>query len=545
MNEFPSSLEKQSYQKTEILGLSPEKEAFLKEQDNFDAFALIMKSSLISPEEKEKVLKILNNTGIWELEVFFGWEWFTLVDEAGIKDFINTPEFTNILKDLTVQQKDLTVQQKEETISEKIKNFKEQYSQVKDILLRVSKNDKELGIIVSKLNGIYDGNEDNLESVIQELSDYLSKDNNATKVFSELQNDSESYEALYKFLQNSGNENLKQVLQTIPPNSREFQIGSKRAQAILDSSPYFPEISGKNISKLWNIIQAKMDDKTFKVVDMGNIPPKTYIVWKNSYKIETQTLSQETLNIRSAFTKEKIRMQNQIENNSKQILFYNEVLQGKNINTLWEELKNLENKNPKTLEDETRMFALQEEIKTLEEIIGKLQKLQIENEKLEKEFSQKEQEFLHYYTLSIGKEQEKVKNQDKQAKETIDFLETLWITFLNQNDLQQIINRINIHPHIYWFSKPFDLKEWFSGTPTDALKQKKEFFNLFSKIYEKAWFIPPPNQSIIHGFTKDERLLNETTFKQKLEDAWITKWGSIQLETTMKILSSKSEKEWN
>ncbi len=131
---------------------------------------------------------------------------------------------------------------------------------------------------------------------------------------------------------------------------------------------------------------------------------------------------------------------------------------------------------------------------------------------------------------------------DNKARETLDFLNILWITNINQNDLQQIINRINIHPHVYGLSKPFDLSEWLSGTPTDLLKQKKEFFNLFSKIYEKAWFIPPPNESIIQGFTKDSRLSNETTFKQKLEDAGLTKWGWLQIESVMKVLWEKSEK---
>lgn len=130
---------------------------------------------------------------------------------------------------------------------------------------------------------------------------------------------------------------------------------------------------------------------------------------------------------------------------------------------------------------------------------------------------------------------------DNKARETLDFLNNLWITHINQDELQQIIDRINIHPQVYWLSKPFDLSDWLSGSPTDALKQKKEFFNLFTKIYEKAWFIPPVNESIIHGFSKDERLKNDTIFKQRLEDAGLTKWWSLQLESVMKVLSKPNE----
>lgn len=130
---------------------------------------------------------------------------------------------------------------------------------------------------------------------------------------------------------------------------------------------------------------------------------------------------------------------------------------------------------------------------------------------------------------------------DNKARETLDFLNNLWITHINQDELQQIIDRINIHPQVYWLSKPFDLSDWLSGSPTDALKQKKEFFNLFTKIYEKAWFIPPVNESIIYGFSKDERLKNDTIFKQRLEDAGLTKWWSLQLESVMKVLSKPNE----
>ncbi len=320
-----------------------------------------------------------------------------------------------------------------------------------------------------------------------------------------------------------------------------MEISTQRAQKILDKSPYFPEINKDDIKTTWNIIQAQIDKGTFKIVDTQDIPPRSFIS-KYGYKIETQAVSQEILNIRAAFTKEKIKTQTQLNQNEKQILDYNKMIYWTDKENLQNELQSLEQKENKTFEEEIKINEFKNELEKIKNIEENIKKLETQNEELKNEFSLKETEFLKYYSLSVWKQKTSVQEKDQKARETLDFLNILWITNINQNDLQQIINRINIHPHAYGLSKPFDLSEWISGTPTDALKQKKEFFNLFSKIYEKAWFIPPPNESIIQGFTKDPRLSNETTFKQKLEDAGLTKWGWLQIESVMKVLWKKSEK---
>lgn len=46
---------------------------------------------------------------------------------------------------------------------------------------------------------------------------------------------------------------------------------------------------------------------------------------------------------------------------------------------------------------------------------------------------------------------------------------------------------------------------------------------------------------LLPGFPKDERLKNDTIFKQKLEDLNLTKGGSIQIETIMSLLWEKTQ----
>ena len=136
--------------------------------------------------------------------------------------------------------------------------------------------------------------------------------------------------------------------------------------------------------------------------------------------------------------------------------------------------------------------------------------------------------------------------RDEKVRETISFLDDLWITNINQNDLQKIIRRININPQAFGFSKPIDLTKWFEGSATESHKQKKEFFNFFSKMYEKMWLTNPPiSHSVIEGINKDPRLKNDTTFKQQLEDTGVTLGWALQIETFFTLIKEELKKPQN
>ncbi len=572
-------------QKSEIAGLSPEKEALLKQKENFSTFSQIMKSALISSEEKQKVLLIINNSDKVILEDYFDYNWFNLVDEKWIKDFINNPDFLSILKDLTIQQKDLTIQQKDLTIQQKdltiqqenknsYLNFKETYN--KENKLKLTKaiwiiNNVEFSWYFTKLNEL-DWKLEQLEKlfkdkekennpefiklfweqikkehdiIFEKIATYLSKDQNAIKVFQKLQNDPESYKALYTFLQSSGNTEIAQILQIIPQNPESLKVWTKRAQEILDKSPYFPDSDSKDIKTTWHIIEARLDENTSKIVDTSEIPPRTFISWINWYHIETRTVSGEILNIRAAFTLEKIRIGGKLQTNSKQILDYNQILQGKDTNTITKEIEKLKNKPEKTLEEETKLAELEQELKTIQEIEDKIKKLQSENQLLQKELEQKENEFLKYYSLSLLKEKEQTRLQDTQAKETIQFLDNLWLTNISQDDLQKIINLVNINPQNFWLSKKIDLEKWFTNEWLEKNKFKNEFIELFSKLYKEIWIKVNPVRVIDWNWyalvDSENNPVENKTIKQSLESNWITRWWSLNIIKTMQILSQKPE----
>lgn len=552
MSEIQKNIETQTYQKTEISWLNPEKEKFLKDFPNFDSFSDIMKSALITSEEKQKVLYILNHLSIWELEDSFLIWWFTLVDENWIKDFINKPKYISILKDQTTQQEQKITQQ-EKLKAQQEKNFAENtfeksYSHIRNKisnLKEIFKDNQNFLNLLIKLEKL-DKQENKLDKtfqkehqeIIQELATYLSKDNNATKVFEKLQNDPDSYDALYNFLQNFGNNELKQVLQTIPPTAKEFKIWTKRVKNILDEKQelkniYFPDENENDIKITWNIIEAKLDKETSKIVDTQTLPPKIFIK-KYGYSIETKSISQESLNIRAAFTQEKIKITQKIENNSNQILNYKELLKLKDLNNLQTEINILEKKENKSIEEEIRLYELKQEQKNLDEIQEKINRLQIEIDILEQKLEETEKEFLKYYWESYLE-----KNTQQEARNTLDFLHNLWLTNIAQTDLQRIINEINRNQNTFNLSRKIDLTEWFSVDFWDKNQFKRQFLEVFKNIYKKMW-IEINIDNLIAGEPNPE-IENQSLFKQKLEDAWITKWWSLQIETTMKILSEKPE----
>lgn len=311
----------------------------------------------------------------------------------------------------------------------------------------------------------------------------------------------------------------------------------------------FPWAKPEDIEKRWNIVS--YNGKTINL-ETG----KAYISGEGWYAIETSMQVPNSLDLRVKYQKERLEIIDEIKTNEK-ILHLLE-----NKETLKQKLETLKN-NKSTQEKSAQDLQIDIEINAIETEIKKI------NEKLKtivpwyKE--DQDEAFKRFLEQKIEKSKESLKSlkekfdedmkkllqawqdeiaaRDQKIRETISFLDDLWITNINQNDLQKIIDRINIHPHTYGFSKKIDLKNWFDKSPTDALKQKNEFFNLFSKIYEKMNFDPPVKQSIVEWFTKDERLKNDTTFKQKLEDIWVTKGWSVQIETMMSILWEKPEEK--
>jgi hypothetical protein len=144
--------------------------------------------------------------------------------------------------------------------------------------------------------------------------------------------------------------------------------------------------------------------------------------------------------------------------------------------------------------------------------------------------------------------QDEIKARDQKIRETMIFLDNLWITNINQNDLQKIINIININISAFPpLSKKIDLKEWFKNEWLEKNKFKREFIELFSKLYKEIWIKVNPDRVINWSWyallDSENNPIESVKMKQKLKDAWITKWWSLNIIKTRKILSQKPEEK--
>ncbi len=386
------------------------------------------------------------------------------------------------------------------------------------------------------------------QETIKAITEFLKTTENRKAIFDKLATSwsKELYEETYQALSNLS-PTISWYLSDIP--STIYKVEKLDSGKIEDRPiiSQFPWANPKDIERRWNLVSYW--DKT---IDLRT--GKAFISGEWGYAIETSMSIPNSLDVRAKYLAERLEIIDEIKTNEK-ILHLLE-----NKETLKQKLETLKN-NKSTQEKSAQDLQIDIEINAIETEIKKInEKLKIaipwyseeQDNNLKtflKEKITQSQEKLTALKTKFDEDmqklleawQDEILARDKKVRETMSFLDDLWITNINQNDLQKIIDRINIHPHAYGFSKKIDLKAWFEWSPTDALKQKKEFFHLFSKIYEKMNFIPPVNESIIEWFNKDERLKNDTIFKQKLEDIWVTKGWAIQIETVMNILWEKPE----
>lgn len=583
----PQEIQKQNIESTKI----PEKEewknenlnipksATLSKYPNFDVFTKTLNT--IDSETKAKLLAILGSIPEDELTMYIEMDAdnSNLITEDDIKRFIKekaiyTPKLNTTIND-TIDLKTETLKEnwvwnldQEKTAKEENKKInKTNFSLFKEklpLLTKAFQNNNEILDILNKITWKYNEQEqinkliwDELLSATEKnqndikdlLNNYFSNKDNAKEFFQTL---NEKNPELYKETYNAViaiSPELKNNFTAwwIPsePYKVEKPIPEKPDDKAIISQ--FPWAKPEDIEKRWDLVS--YGDKT---IDLKT--GKAFISGEWWYAIETSMKVPNSLDLRVKYQKERLEIIDEIKTNEK-ILHLLE-----NKETLKQKLETLKN-NKSTQEKSAQDLQIDIEINAIETEIKKInEKLKIaipwyseeQDNNLKtflKEKITQSQEKLTALKTKFDEDmqklleawQDEILARDKKVRETMSFLDDLWITNINQNDLQKIIDRINIHPHAYGFSKKIDLKAWFEWSPTDALKQKKEFFHLFSKIYEKMNFIPPVNESIIEWFNKDERLKNDTIFKQKLEDIWVTKGWAIQIETVMNILWEKPE----
>lgn len=534
-----------------------------------DKFQKIIEKSNLKKETIENIKKILALVDINELNDFIISEpdlddvinqWkevdLSLSLEWIIDNFLmkfweskNSISSQEIIKENLVKKIDEWNLEKQDIKSEKSKinseNEKERNNTEALKTLDNRKNDfKKIFWENSKFFQLFENHKD--EDLAKELTNFLSNKDNAKEFFQTL---NDKNPALYKETYNA----VIAISPELRNNFTAWWIPSEpyKPEPVKPTDPIvpqFPWAKPEDIERRWNLVSYW--DKT---IDLKT--GKAFISGEWWYAIETSMKVPNSLDVRAKYLAERLEIIDEIKTNEKiisEVDEYQETLKyEKYLNAQYEKLalNHDIDSNLAKAEIESKLITIKKYKELVEERYPKIKenpeeiknKANNEIKKLKEKLTALKTKFDEDMQKLLEAWQDEILARDKKVRETMSFLDDLWITNINQNDLQKIIDRINIHPHAYGFSKPIDLKAWFEWSPTDALKQKKEFFHLFSKIYEKMNFDPPVKSSIIDGFTKDERLKDDTKFKQKLEDIWVTRGWAIQIETVMNILWEKPE----
>lgn len=79
--------------KESIPWLDQEKYDVLKDYPNFSTFEALLKTNF---ENKDQLIQLLNEISKLKLKIYFK-NWFTLVDQKWMNEFINAPQFSWIV----------------------------------------------------------------------------------------------------------------------------------------------------------------------------------------------------------------------------------------------------------------------------------------------------------------------------------------------------------------------------------------------------------------------------------------------------------------
>ena len=128
--------------------------------------------------------------------------------------------------------------------------------------------------------------------------------------------------------------------------------------------------------------------------------------------------------------------------------------------------------------------------------------------------------------------------KDKQAENTIDFLNNLWLTNIPQADLEYIFKQLNITQNL---DPQLDINNWLAWTIWNPKQSKEYIYNTFSKIYSKLWYTDLDKQKIMDW---QDATLKNPDFKAKMKEAFKTENAiddKLNVDKILNILKSNPE----
>lgn len=558
INAIDLSREQLSQSQEGISGLDSEKYDFLVDnynQKHIDTFARMCE---MWDDDMDLIVAMLNKLNKFDIEDYFDlkWDWiFTLVDKTWIDEFINESEFEKIKSGLINEEK-TTVAEEKSTVAErktldeknelnKLYNSLElTYPKFKDWLnkyLEEFQNTK-LKSIVDELSRIHswESSKDNLAKTINSLADYLSNNpQETTKIFSSLSNDPKAYRAFYSFLESSGDERIISSLASIPKKSSNFKKHSTRLNKVLDKSPYFP--SAKDSIKIETsgaMMIAQVDRDKSKVVDTWALPPISYIEGKNWYRVKTDVVSSGLIDLRAQMSSKTMDVEGIVSRLEDEMAKNSDTMGGDNSEGISQKISRLERTVNKT-DDDLERFDIESEINDLKSDLVEVQKIEDKMRKLQQTsdmvvdaYEREQERFLSDYTKELETQASAIEVKDRDARDTLDFLDSIWFTNIPYIDYLKLQSMINRNPAYYWFSKPLDINKWFDMWDGNSDRNKASeliaFFNKFS-WYEidvdafRSWNTQDLNKQIYNSMSDP--------------DNKILVWWRLQLNTVERMIS--------
>lgn len=120
---------------------------------------------------------------------------------------------------------------------------------------------------------------------------------------------------------------------------------------------------------------------------------------------------------------------------------------------------------------------------------------------------------------------ERLNENDEKIRQVLEFLNTIWITNIPQQDLETILSIVNSkYLSKSWFSKPFSLNNLFEKPAWDEFRYHKEFITFFNKLLWLEWAEALKVENVWKYVNGSDKSFTDNNFSQKVRDTLYTWW---------------------
>lgn len=140
---------------------------------------------------------------------------------------------------------------------------------------------------------------------------------------------------------------------------------------------------------------------------------------------------------------------------------------------------------------------------------------------------------------------ERLNENDNKIRQVLDFLNTIWITNVSQQDLELILSIVNSkYLSKSWFSKPFSLNNLLEKPAWDEFRYQRELISFFNKLLWLEWSDAINPENVWKYVNGSDKSFTDNEFSQKVRDTLYTWWilNTSLLET--RFWEGSDKKTW-